>query len=159
VRIRCDPLLRIRGDRRTVWYEHGVQVFDRSTPFAPHVVAAVAVGGAIGASGRWAVAQLAGEIGSPHQPATWPWATLIVNVVGCALIGLAARRLHRFRTAWAFTVTGVLGGFTTFSALAVELNDLADADRLPLAALYAFVTLVAGVGASMLAGGSIEVAA
>jgi len=159
VRIRCDPHARIRGGGRAVWYEHGVQVFDRSTPFAPHVVAAIAIGGAIGATGRWAVAYLADEIGSPHQTPAWPWATLIVNVVGCALIGLAARRLHRFSTAWAFTVTGVLGGFTTFSALAVELNDLADADRLPLAALYAGVTLIAGVGATMLAGGTIEAAA
>jgi len=56
-------------------------------------------------------------------------------------------------------VTGVLGGFTTFSALAVELNDLADANRLPLAVLYAGVTLVAGVGATMIAGGTIEAAA
>ena len=71
---------------------------------------------------------------------------MIVNVVGCVLIGVAARRIERDTTAWAFVVTGVLGGFTTFSALAVELNDMADAERLPLAVLYGAVTLAAGVG-------------
>jgi CrcB protein len=149
----------IPRDGRRVWYEHRVQVFDRSTPFAPHVLGAVALGGAIGAAGRWAVARGVESMGWTSSDAGWPWATLIVNVVGCALIGLAARRLHRYTTAWAFSVTGVLGGFTTFSALAVELNDLADADRLPLALLYAGVTLVAGVGATMIAGGTVEVAA
>jgi fluoride ion exporter CrcB/FEX len=54
-------------------------------------------------------------------------------------------------------VTGILGGFTTFSALAVELNDLADAERLPLAVLYGAVTLSAGVGATFVAHRPVEV--
>jgi CrcB protein len=128
-----------------------VQVFDRSTPFAPNVLVAVAVGGAIGATARWFVAWAAESTGGDHQPGTWPWATLVVNVVGCVLIGFAARRVERDTTAWALVVTGVLGGFTTFSALAIELNDMADAERLPLAVLYGAVTLAAGVGATMIA--------
>lgn len=56
-------------------------------------------------------------------------------------------------------MTGVLGGFTTFSALAVELNDLADAHRLSLAVFYASVTLIAGVAATMIAGATIEAVA
>jgi CrcB protein len=99
------------------------------------------------------VSEIVGAIGGAHGPATWPWATLIVNVVGCVAIGVAARRVARDTTAWAFVVTGVLGGFTTFSAFAVELNDLAEADRLPLAAAYGAVTVVAGVVATMIAGG------
>jgi CrcB protein len=127
-----------------------VQVFDRSTPFAPYVLGAVALGGAIGSAARWAVAS---GVDTPASSDTgWPWATLIVNVLGCVLIGFAARRIVRDTTMWAFTVTGILGGFTTFSALAVELNDLADADRLPLAVLYAAVTMVAGIGATAIAG-------
>ena len=140
--------MRVGGVR--VWYEHRVQVFDRSTPFAPQVLGAVALGGAIGSTARWAVAR--GAEAAEWSDAGWPWATLIVNVVGCILIGFAARRIDRDTTMWAFTVTGILGGFTTFSALAVELNDLADADRLPLAALYAVVTMVAGIGATAIAG-------
>ncbi|HYN31188.1 MAG TPA: CrcB family protein [Ilumatobacteraceae bacterium] len=127
-----------------------MQVFDRSTPLAPHALGAVALGGAIGSAARWAVA--IGVESSASNDTGWPWATLIVNVVGCLLIGFAARHIVRDTTMWAFTVTGILGGFTTFSALAVELNDLADADRLPLAALYAVVTMVAGIGATAIAG-------
>ena len=128
-----------------------MQVFDRTTPFDATVVAAVAAGGALGASGRWLVAWTLDATVGGHQPGTWPWPTLIANLVGCALIGLAARHVDRDTTAWAFAVTGVLGGFTTFSALALELNDMADADRLTLAVLYAAVTLAAGVAATAIA--------
>ena len=134
-----------------------MQVIGQSTPFAPAVVGAIAVGGAIGATGRWGVAEIVETIGSTPPPASWPWATLIVNAVGCALIGLAARFLRRGSIAWDRTVTGVLGGFTTFSALAVELNDLAEADRLPMAIAYGAVTLAAGVGATLVAHRPVEV--
>lgn len=85
------------------------------------------------------------------MPGTWPGATLVVNVVGCVLIGLAARRVARDTVSWAFVVTGVLGGFTTFSALAVELNDLAEAERMTVAIVYGALTLVAGVAATAIA--------
>jgi CrcB protein len=138
-----------------VCYEREVQIVDR--PLAPYVLGAIAAGGAIGATGRWAVAELLDGAGTPHVPGTWPWATLVVNVVGCLLIGVAARTLSTGTVAWAFAVTGVLGGFTTFSALAVELNDLADAERLAVAVLYGAVTLVAGVGATFVAHRPVEV--
>ncbi len=131
-------------------------VVEGSRPFDPAVLAAIALGGAIGATSRWSVSWLF-DVGPASPTATWPWATLVVNVVGCALIGLAARALVRETIGWEFAVTGVLGGFTTFSALAVELNDLAEADRLPLAVAYGAVTLVAGVGATFLARRPIEV--
>jgi fluoride exporter len=51
---------------------------------------------------------------------------------------------------WAFVVTGVLGGFTTFSAFAVELNELAEADRMSMAVVYGALTLGAGVGATVI---------
>jgi CrcB protein len=113
------------------------------------VLAAVAIGGALGATGRWGVGEM-----WPRDPAGWPWATLIVNLVGCVAIGLAARNLTRHTTAWAFAVTGVLGGFTTFSAFAVELNDLLDADRFGPAALYLSLTLIGGYAATAIAEGS-----
>ena len=86
-----------------------------------------------------------------RDPGGWPWATLIVNLVGCLAIGLAARKLARDTVAWAFVVTGVLGGFTTFSAFAVELNDLLDADRFGIAASYLALTLVGGYVATAIA--------
>jgi CrcB protein len=141
-----------------ICYEREVQIVDRRVaPFDPVVLGAIALGGAIGATGRWSVAELLDAASSPHAPGTWPWATLVVNVIGCLLIGMAARTLSTGTVAWAFTVTGVLGGFTTFSALAVELNDLADAERLPVAVLYGAVTLAAGIGASFVAHRPVEV--
>lgn len=140
-----------------VWYERQVHVSRPSRPFEPAAVAAIAVGGALGATGRWVVGWLFDTVGSVPQTPAWPWATLVVNVVGCVLIGLAARRLEQDTVAWDAAVTGVLGGFTTFSALAVELNDFAEADRLPMAVAYGAVTLVAGVGATFVAHRPVEV--
>jgi len=128
-----------------------VQVFDRSTPFAPRVLWAVAAGGAIGAAARWSVNRLFDWVGTAHEPGAWPWSTLAVNVIGSIMIGFAARLVARGTTAWAFVVTGLLGGFTTFSALAIELNELADADAMSMAILYGAVTLSAGVAATAIA--------
>lgn len=140
-----------------VCYERGVQeIFDETAPVSPpmsrRVLGAVAIGGAIGAAGRWGVAEAMGAFGA-HHPGAWGWATLIVNVVGSLMIGFAARQLDRNTVAWAFVVTGVLGGFTTFSALAVEINDLADAGRMPLAIGYGAITLATGIAAVALAQG------
>ncbi len=53
--------------------------------------------------------------------------------------------------AWAFAVTGVLGGFTTFSSFAVEVDQLIDADRLGVAIGYVMVTMAGGYAATWLA--------
>jgi CrcB protein len=50
----------------------------------------VGIGGAAGATLRWGVAGVV-----PHDDGTFPWATLIVNVLGCAAIGFAAPRIAR----------------------------------------------------------------
>lgn len=125
-----------------------MQVFNRSAPFSTAVLVAVAAGGAIGTTGRWFVSWALDSAATGHVPGTWPWATLVVNVVGCLLIGFAARLVAHDTVSWSFVVTGVLGGFTTFSALAVELNDLAEADRMTLAVAYGALTLAAGTGAT-----------
>ena len=123
-----------------------MQMFTHTPPHTPRVVGVVAAGGAIGAAARWAV-------GTPWtlDPGTWPWATLFVNVLGSLAIGFAARRLVVGTIGWAFVVTGLLGGFTTFSALAVHLNAMVEAERSELAVAYGAVTLIAGVGATLVA--------
>ena len=123
-----------------------MEMFTHTPPHTPSVVGVVAVGGAIGAAARWAV-------GTPWtlEPGTWPWATLFVNVLGSLAIGFAARRLVVGTIGWAFVVTGLLGGFTTFSALAVQLNAMVEAERSELAVAYGAVTLVTGVGATLVA--------
>ena len=77
---------------------------------------------------------------------TEPWTTLVVNVVGCFLIGLAAARLSGL--ARVGLATGVLGGFTTMSAFAVEANQLADAGSSAAAVSYVIASVVLGVGAA-----------
>jgi CrcB protein len=111
---------------------------------SPAVLAAVAAGGAVGAVGRHGVSVLAGDGWSRDVAAT-----LTVNLVGSFLIGVVVsvlldRRPTSEPALRGFLVTGVLGGFTTFSALALEVRDgLAD-DRGAATAGYVLVTLVAG---------------
>jgi CrcB protein len=75
----------------------------------------VALGGALGSLGRFGVSLLAFEL----LGAAYPWGTLAVNILGSAAIGaLAAQGIEG--NARLFWVTGVLGGFTTFSAFSLE---------------------------------------
>lgn len=80
------------------------------------------LGAVIGSSARYGI--------SLSLPATitdsFPWPTLAVNLLGSFLIGLisANTNLMDDETKRAFYVIGVLGGFTTFSALAVETVDM-----------------------------------
>lgn len=103
-------------------------------------IGAVATGGALGATGRWAIAEQLLR----NAPDGFPWAIFGVNVVGCLLIGVVSSRVERATLAWAFVATGVLGGFTTMSSFAVELNDLAGDDSTGSAVVYAVATLIAG---------------
>lgn len=112
-------------------------------------LAVVAAGGALGSLARYAVG-----VAVPHEPGGFPWATLVVNVVGSFLLGvltvLVLSTRSRRPLAQPFLGVGVLGGFTTFSAYSLELRDLLAADRPVLALLYAALTLAAGLGAAAL---------
>ncbi len=105
-----------------------------------------ALGGALGALARWGIAAAL-----PSSPTGWPWATLLVNVTGCLLLGalfavLAARVPE---AAWPrpLLAVGVLGGYTTYSAFAVEVVRLAESGALVLAVGYVVVSFVGGVAA------------
>lgn len=124
-----------------------MQLFGADSSPLSQVLPVVAAGGVVGSGGRWVV----GEI-LPAEVGAWPWATLAVNVLGALAIGFAAVRIDRDSLWWALVVTGVLGGFTTFSALALELDDLVDAGRTVVAVAYGGVTLAAGVAATLIAG-------
>jgi fluoride exporter len=108
----------------------------------PYLLAAV--GGALGALARAGVAAVL-----PRDPGGWPWATLAVNLLGCLLIGallavLAARRPDG-GPIQVLLGAGVLGGFTTWSAFALEVTDLVAAGRLLAAAGYVAVSVLGGV--------------
>jgi CrcB protein len=82
---------------------------------------AVAVGGALGSMARHLVNL---EIAHRLQRAV-PWATFVVNVVGCLVIGalagrIASGRLQLAPLARTFLFVGVLGGFTTFSSFGLD---------------------------------------
>jgi CrcB protein len=108
----------------------------------------VAAGGASGAAVRWGVGEMV-----PHDPGDVPWATLAVNLVGCALIGLCVRWI-RDRALWLLVVTGGLGGFTTFSSFAVEVRDLAAAGDGVIAAAYVVASVAGGIAATRLGAGT-----
>ena len=78
---------------------------------------AVAIGGGLGASGRY----LAGMLARSLFQGEFPWGTLVVNVAGCFLIGLVVGKIGSSETTLRlFLVVGILGGFTTFSAFGYE---------------------------------------
>lgn len=80
-----------------------------------------------------------------------PWTTLLVNVIGCAVIGVFMaiisdiRSVHRLVRP--FFGTGVLGGFTTFSTYAVDIERLVDAYRARTGIAYLGLTLLAALAA------------
>lgn len=133
------------ANRLTLWYAFGVQMFPAPAQITgrsvPQAIGAVALGGVIGATLRWVVGTA-----MTVSAGTWPWPTLIVNLVGCALIGVALRTFERDSLRWDFAVTGVLGAFTTMSSFAVELNGLVDAGRSGVAVAYGAVTVIVGIG-------------
>jgi CrcB protein len=102
---------------------------------------AVAAGGVLGALARYVV-----SVAWPVPAAGFPWTTWAINVTGCLLLGalmVVAGRSHRLVRP--FLGVGVLGGYTTFSAYAVEVVRLADGGAPLLALAYLVLTLVGAV--------------
>ncbi len=106
----------------------------------------VALGGALGSVARWAVG---GWVHRLSPTSTFPWGTLTVNIVGSFAIGavltLALERALVSPNARLFLVTGVLGGFTTFSAFSWESIALVRDAQWPAAFAYVFGSLAAGL--------------
>lgn len=101
----------------------------------------VALGGTLGTAARLAVALWLPDGGGI------PLGTLVVNVIGALLIGVLAARLPHTTDVRVLLGTGVLGGFTTYSAFTVGAVELwADAPLLALA--YAGGSLVLGLAAA-----------
>jgi fluoride exporter len=106
-----------------------------------------ALGGALGVLARWAVAEATTPSIAPSGG--WPWATLLVNLTGCFLLGVLLGVLGRRspEPSWAkpFLGVGVLGGYTTYSAFAVEVVELVDDGAPALAAGYVLASVLGGV--------------
>jgi CrcB protein len=128
-----DPDVDLRDERQRVELHH----------HHPLVLAAIAVGGVIGAESRYGLSRAI-----PHDAGSFPWSTLLINLVGSLLLGVLMAvlgRVPRPRVARLFFGVGILGGFTTFSTYAVDLRTMLAAGHPGVAAAYLLVTLVGAV--------------
>lgn len=98
-------------------------------------LAFVAIGGMIGASLRYLISLLT----KSFYEGDFPFATLFINVLGCFFIGLIYSNFNQnnsFEWIKPFLITGVLGGFTTFSAFSFEGIQLFQSQKLMAAIIY-----------------------
>lgn len=120
-------------------------------------MAMVFLGGGIGSVLRYSIGLLIAKLTpeqaqTPHWLSMYPAATLIVNLIGCGLIGLAWGYMGKpeegnelLRVA---LIVGVLGGFTTFSSFGWETLDLMNSGRVGTALGYVLISVCVGVFAA-----------
>ncbi len=117
----------------------------------------VALGGGMGACARFA---LSGWLMPFTLQEKFPWPTFSVNVLGCLLAGalFALGEKHHLMSAnlRLFLFTGLLGGFTTFSAFGVETFFLLRRGDYLIAGMYVLCSIAAGLAALILAYKSIS---
>jgi CrcB protein len=108
------------------------------------VLAAISAGGVCGALARYGLASA-----WPHAPGGFPWATFVINVSGCLLIGvlmvLVTEVVPGQRLVRPFVGVGVLGGYTTFSTYIVDIHQAASAGATGVALAYLAGTAVAAL--------------
>jgi CrcB protein len=108
----------------------------------------VGVGGCLGAIARY---KLGGWV--LHHTLDWrfPLGTIIVNVVGCLVAGLLTGLIEKHHVltqdARVFLFTGLLGGFTTFSAFGLETGFLMRRGEFAVAMLYVVASVAGGIAA------------
>lgn len=111
------------------------------------LLALAALGGAIGASGRYLVGIAAFRLFGSGLP----WGTLIVNVLGALLMGLLiellAIKLDGSQELRVFLATGILGGFTTFSAFSLEVALMLERNQWLIAGAYILASVVLTIAA------------
>jgi len=107
---------------------------------------AIALGGGLGALGRYAVGAGALAVFGPG----FPVGTLAVNVIGGFLMGVivetGALRVPFLPELRAFLTVGLLGGFTTYSAFSLETALMIERGEFGSAMLYALASVVLSVG-------------
>lgn len=114
-----------------------------ASPLALSALLAVFVGGAVGATLRLTVDALI-----PSD--AFPFSTLIINTIGSFVLGLLVGRLWPVAPGWlrAGLGAGLLGTFTTFSAITVSLVEFAVVQEWIIAGVYLVATLVLGFAAA-----------
>ena len=114
------------------------------------MVFAVACGGAIGAIGRYFISNYFQAVAGN----TFPWGTLTVNVLGCAILGVLFTALSSIwspsQEIRAFLTVGMIGAFTTFSAFSLEVVLMIERAQWVLAGTYIIASVVLCVGVLLL---------
>jgi len=108
------------------------------------IVLFVALGGAIGAVARYLLS-------SPINERAAPWGTIVVNLIGSAVLGFLIGWFGNRSADPAIQIgllTGVLGGFTTFSTFSAETVLLLEHGRWEIAAVNVVVSVVFGIAAA-----------
>ena len=105
----------------------------------------VALGGALGASGRY----LTGVAMTALMGRSFPWGTLTVNILGSFLMGVLVVVMANFSATRLapFLTIGFLGGFTTFSSFSLDVATLYERGDLALAFGYVAVSVLVSVAA------------
>lgn len=107
----------------------------------------VAIGGALGSVSRYLIGLATLRWFGPN----FPWGTLAVNIIGGLAIGvfaeLIARRFDGSAELRLFIVTGILGGFTTFSAFSLEVTAMAERGDYLTALTYVLTSVIISVAA------------
>lgn len=111
------------------------------------VLVAVAVGGALGAVGRYVLTGVVGQWAG-HG---FPWGTMAVNLIGSFVLGVLVEAMALLwspgEVVRAFLVVGFVGAFTTFSAFSMDIHVLMTRDQFIPAVAYVMISVVVGLGA------------
>lgn len=112
----------------------------------PGILAAIAVGGVLGAWSRYEL-----DLAVPTRPGTFPLATFLINVSGSFVLGaLLVLIIERWRPREhfrPFAATGFLGAYTTWSTFMVDADNLVKSGHVAIAVAYVVASLVAGLAA------------
>ena len=104
----------------------------------------IALGGGLGAVLRFGVTVITYKFFDIH----FPWGTIFANLIGCFTIGLIWAVLDTFdepKNLKLFLITGLLGGFTTFSSFALENFNMFRAGEIKLVAANVLISNIAGI--------------
>lgn len=104
----------------------------------------VAVGGALGSALRFTMQRLL----NPVEQNAFPTGTLLVNILGCLLLGIGWGLSDKYHSVSEetklFLLTGLCGGFTTLSAFSQESLLMIRAERFFILAIYLLITILGG---------------
>ncbi len=116
------------------------------------VYLAIAIGGIIGCWARYTLGNAVGAIWGRN----FPYGTMSINIFGSLLIGFLfigmTERLAVPEYVRIGVVTGVLGGFTTFSSFSLEIMQLIEQDKIGLGLLYVVLSVGLGLVAAFVGG-------